>query len=318
MIKKMSLGEKVRYYEKKSLYFIIFLVGILFSLQIYCAPINEISDEGTIVISKNRIQMEIEIPNEVTDMRQYISNYARMDLDGARVDLEIDKSTIKKRIKLSKNEYEELRKDKPDTTFFEEMPDMKIGKNKFSVTKTVYDTAMNETITVIEATTELDDHYIYNIKIKGDEKSSYPMLNEFTTFNVRKTLFNAERTSEDIKVILLISAVSFLCGIFIIISEIIKKKFWIKSLGTVTGSKQRSKITVIYVTHILENGEEIHAECGLSYAYYSHFRTIGKEVAISYSKKNPRKVDILSSKFDMINGIVVLCCSIFFIVLLYI
>ena len=82
-----------------------------------------------------------------------------MKLNGTSVSLQIDKSTVKKRTKL----YKALKKDKPDSTFFEKIPDITIEDNKFSVTKTIYDNAMDNPSAVINATTKLNYRYVYSI-----------------------------------------------------------------------------------------------------------------------------------------------------------
>ena len=148
--------------------------------------------------------------------------------------------------------------------------------------------------------------------IRGDEDIPYTMLNKFTILKITKTQF---KLNEEI---LFISIGMFLFGMLIIIPQIIKKKFWIKSTGTIIGFRYLSKVTTIYISHILENGKRIVAEFSvISLGASPYLQKEGEEVEISYSRRNPKKVDILSSKADIIIGIFILSIGVCMMISLY-
>lgn len=141
--------------------YIKIFTGIVFLFQFFCTTI--LANEKTVIMSENGIQIEVLIPSEATDVEQHYDNFVMMKLNGTSVSLQIDKSTVKKRTKLSERVYKALKKDKPDSTFFEKIPDITIEDNKFSVTKTIYDNAMDNPSAVINATTKLNYRYVYSI-----------------------------------------------------------------------------------------------------------------------------------------------------------
>ena len=285
--------------------FIKILTGILFLFQIYCIPVLADTNKQVVVMSENGIMIEIILPNGITDVVKHSDNFIMMKLNGIDISLKIDKSTVKKKIKLSERVYEQLKKEKPDTTFFEKVPDIVRENNKFSTTKTIYNNAVDKPAAVIEGTTKLNYRYVYSISIRGNKEISYEILNKFTAFKITKTRFKLD------KEILFINLGMFLFGMFIIISQIIKKNLWEKSTGVITGFRTLPRITIISITYILENGKRVDAEFDvIPIGAVPYLRKEGEEVDISYSRRNPKKIDILSNKTGIIMGIFILCIAI--------
>lgn len=279
---------------KKLLFSINFFIGVVLLFTIYYKPVSASTNRQTVILSENGIQIEITLPNHVTDVEIFHNNSVIMKLNGATVTLEIDKDTVKNSIKLSESVYKTLNEDKPDTTFFEKIPDVTTDTNNFSITKLIYKNHNAEQSTNIEAVTKLNFRYIYNISIRADKDIPYEIINEFTTFKLTKTKFKLDEG------FLILSSGFFIAGLLIIISQIIKKHFWVKSTGTMTDLRRAGKVNYIYITHYLENGKKIDTKSNVSYFSSLLYFQQGKSVNISYSRRNPRKVDILSNKTPLI------------------
>ena len=91
----------------------------------------------------------------------------------------------------------------------------------------------------------------------------------------------------------------------------LKKNLWEKSTGVITGFRTLPRITIISITYILENGKRVDAEFDvIPIGAVPYLQKEGEEVDISYSRRNPKKIDILSNKTGIIMGIFILCIAI--------
>ncbi|MCP1223781.1 hypothetical protein [Sebaldella sp. S0638] len=280
-------------------YFIKILIGALFLFQIYCIPVFAYTNKRTVVLYENGIMVEVMLPDGVTNIDRLRDNHISMKLDGVYISLSIESDTVKNRLKIDEKVYKNLKKEKPDTTFYEKMPDIVIKNNKLSSVKTIY--ADNVTI---DGFGKLNNRYIYSVYIRGNEDISLEILRKFAVFEITKTKFKYAEYP------LFLGAMLFLIGMLMIISQVIKKNFWKKSTGVITDYTYGVYVITFSIIYILENDEIIESDFSVRrMGAYSYLQKEGEEVEISYSKRNPKKVDILSSKADIIEGIFILCLA---------
>jgi len=257
-------------------------------------------------LSENGVDVILDLPQNCIVDERTRPYWLMASFEGMQVVLEITDGTPEKQANFVRRVYEGLLESYPDTTYFEELPDIVTDMGVFTVRKIIYENVNGKMATSLQAFCRVNYRYIYSITLRMDAEIDYDALKYFTTAMIVKTSFQWP-----LEMLLLTYCCAFV-GLFIILFNYGKKHFRLRTSGTIIGVRGHSKSNTVLISYLSEDGTEIVGEHNMiAPGAIPYMRKNGKKVEISYSIKRPSDVNIISSKAGYIVGGLFLIMAIF-------